>query len=596
MTGTAKRKRNSKGHSVAQEPNEAELRLADSLFGTGSLSKAKKAKQRVTDAIEQDDENDVLNARAAPQSTTEQYLDDDQLFVMDTAGNESVENGSDSSGSLELSDSEDEEGERSSEQESNDYQVAHNDEAGPSVVNGNAKKTARRQPVWTDPSSATLTVALAGPEARAVDGSRRGTSRLRKLREAPDEVSISGTEYEMRLRRMFEKLHPRPRWASLELRKGKEGVKSIGDLLNSDVGLVSRVTGDSRSKRAAIAAQQLQVQRLRNANQAQGQADLPSIETLSFHPGSRANIMMTTSKDRRLRLFNIDGKDNPLLQTVHISDMDMCNARFHPLGSSILLSGKRPYIYVHDVYTTKTIKSSPWRGFGDDSLQARDLSMARFSSAIDGGRHLAIGVRRGAVHLLDWGNVGGSSAGSLIGTLRMNAPLAGLTWDPVREHGLVSLSTQGTIHTWDARNMSCEVQRTDVGLFGPNGIEAHPTGQLFAVGSQDGIVNMYDREAVLGEGVVSRPLEPRKAIRNIVTTTTSVEYNPTGELLAIASSKKKDAMKMVHVPTLSVFENWPTSSTPLGSVSAVGFSTGSEYLAIGNTRGKALLYSLNHYT
>lgn len=60
----------------------------------------------------------------------------------------------------------------------------------------------RRRPVWTDEASANLVVALTGEKARAVDGSRIGTSRLRRLRETADEREIDGAEYEKRLRRM----------------------------------------------------------------------------------------------------------------------------------------------------------------------------------------------------------------------------------------------------------------------------------------------------------------------------------------------------------------------------------------------------------
>ena len=51
----------------------------------------------------------------------------------------------------------------------------------------------------------------------------------------------------------------------------------------------------------------------------------------------------------------------------------------------------------------------------------------------------------------------------------------------------------------------------------------------------------------------------------------------------------------IHLPSLTSFANWPTSSTPLGHVTAVDFSAGSEYLAVGNTRGRVLLYYLKEY-
>lgn len=75
-----------------------------------------------------------------------------------------------------------------------------------------------------------------------------------------------------------------------------------------------------------------------------------------------------------------------------------------------------------------------------------------------------------------------------------------------------------------------------------------------------------------------------------------LQFNHDSQILAMASSRKKDALKVVHVPTMSVFQNWPSDRTPLHYISSLDFSPNSGYLAIGNARGKVLLYRLNHYT
>ena len=68
-----------------------------------------------------------------------------------------------------------------------------------------------------------------------------------------------------------------------------------------------------------------------------------------------------------------------------------------------------------------------------------------------------------------------------------------------------------------------------------------------------------------------------------------------GELLAIASKEKKDQLKLIHLPTCTIFENWPTEKTPIRKVTCLDFSPGGAYLAMGNNRGKVLLYRLHHY-
>lgn len=56
-----------------------------------------------------------------------------------------------------------------------------------------------------------------------------------------------------------------------------------------------------------------------------------------------------------------------------------------------------------------------------------------------------------------------------------------------------------------------------------------------------------------------------------------------------------EASAQVHLTSMTTFANWPTSGTPLGTVTSVDFSPGSDYIAIGNTRGKVTLYHLKHF-
>ncbi len=54
--------------------------------------------------------------------------------------------------------------------------------------------------------------------------------------------------------------------------------------------------------------------------------------------------------------------------------------------------------------------------------------------------------------------------------------------------------------------------------------------------------------------------------------------------------------RVLHVPSMTVFSNWPTSKSPLHYVHSAAFSPNSGYLAIGNARGRVLLYRLHHYS
>ena len=88
---------------------------------------------------------------------------------------------------------------------------------------------------------------------------------------------------------------------------------------------------------------------------------------------------------------------------------------------------------------------------------------------------------------------------------------------------------------------------------------------------------------------------PSKTIMSLTTRTDVLRFNHDESLLAISSQMKKDSLKIFHVPSKTVYSNWPTAQTPLHYVTSVDFSANSGMLAIGNDRGKVLLYRLKHY-
>ena len=129
--------------------------------------------------------------------------------------------------------------------------------------------------------------------------------------------------------------------------------------------------------------------------------------------------------------------------------------------------------------------------------------------------------------------------------------------------------------------------------------------------SKSGLVNVYDDDA-FGSSFIGTPTV-KKTLQNLTTSISTLCFNHDSQLAAMASNAKKDQMRLVsallphyyrydaqrsakvHLPSLTAYSNWPTSSTPLGHVTSVDFSPTGEYIAIGNNRGRALLYQLSHY-
>jgi U3 small nucleolar RNA-associated protein 18 len=113
-----------------------------------------------------------------------------------------------------------------------------------------------------------------------------------------------------------------------------------------------------------------------------------------------------------------------------------------------------------------------------------------------------------------------------------------------------------------------------------------------AIGSSSGIVNVYDRRKWTNvEKVPARP-KPLRAFDHLTTPTSHLQFSPDGQILCMASRWKRDALRLVHLPSCTVYRNWPTHSTPLGRITAVAWAPNAEMMAIANEQGKVRLWEI----
>lgn len=152
------------------------------------------------------------------------------------------------------------------------------------------------------------------------------------------------------------------------------------------------------------------------------------------------------------------------------------------------------------------------------------------------------------------------------------------------------LNTDGSeAYVWDINTRKCLNRAIDDGCLSCTSLAVSP--QFLATGSAQGIVNLYDIQAILK----NKNPTPLKIMKNLVTSITNLKFNPTSEILAVASEKKPNAFKMLHISSLTVFSNFPTFQTNIGMPQTISFSPNSGYLSISNKTGSALLYRLRHY-
>ena len=334
-----------------------------------------------------------------------------------------------------------------------------------------------KAPAWVDPDDATLQVSLAADK------------RLRKLRDAPEDDALGGREYERRLRRQYEKIHPAPAWAGKSKKRRAAPTSSATPSDDEGEEMFASTAGIlGGAPRGRLAKETLAIERLRDANHAAPAEG--AVKTVRFHPSPNVPLLMAASADRRVRLFTVcipllhsekhetdiamalqvDGHTNPLLSTIHIPSLPLSHAHFHPSGTSVLLTGPRPFFYTHDLQSGTSARSSPLASFFADGAGA-GMELCAFDAT---GAVLAVAARRGVVHLLDW-----HRGAQPVAQVKMHAGVRALWW---RGAALMGLGGDGEVYTWDVGTRRCVGRWKDEDAWGGTVLEGSADGGMLAIG------------------------------------------------------------------------------------------------------------------
>ncbi|RCH94460.1 U3 small nucleolar RNA-associated protein 18 [Rhizopus stolonifer] len=527
--------------------DESETKLENLLFGENTEDLWTYTGNELEEE-EEDLEEDLEDNTDAP---------DEQLFFFDSGPVPTVEDSSNNNN--------DDDEERNS---SDDNESSSDEEEGEDKIKVNA--------AWEDEDDKKLQISL------------KSANRTRKLRVDVDEDMVNGTEYTRRLRKQFNRLHPKPDWARLpsEIVDGKRKANDSSDeeeeegeednleeearidLLKSTMGIL-----DNRKDKKNIAPTRLDIMRLKDANRAAESKAL--ITCVAFHPN--AQVMLVGGLDKVLRLFQIDGKINPKIQSVKFKDMSITHAAFHPSGDQIVVSGRRKFFYIYDIQSGVIDRCPGIWGREEKSLEKFSLSPC--------GRYIAFLGSSGVVILVSY------VTKKWYGNLKMNKMVVSVDWS-LDGNFLFGLNSEGEVYQFDVQNKECVKRWVDDGCIGPTVLRVSPDEKYFAVGSSTGIVNIYDRSILNPEEIKPKPF---RIIQSLTTRIGTIQFTHDSQLMAISSPSKKDQLKIIHVASGTTYANWPTEKTPLHNVGKTAFSPNSDYLAMSNKKGKVILYTLKHY-
>ncbi|KAL8821153.1 MAG: hypothetical protein Q9223_000753 [Gallowayella weberi] len=479
-------------------------------------------------------------------------------------------------------------------------------DAGPSTKSlqptfAHIQETTADDAVWHDSDDDRILVSL------------QSNPRLRKLRESEDEDLVNGREYTKRLRRQFERLYPVPQWVirsrmkenpkehQIERRfeSKKPNPASSGDdmsvdsdefsttplatLLQQPKSLLSSEQKTAKGKRK-LRPKVIDMQRAKDVGVAQPSA----ITSLDFHP--HHPLLISSGPASTISLYHVAPSSvhpNPLLTALHVHSTPLHVSIFQPPnGSKILFAGRRRYFHAWDLSSGRISKVS--RVYGHQNEQK---SMERFKISPCGRWMGLVGSPRkggGLINVLD------AHTTQWVAEVQVESKggIADFDWWGDGE-GITAIGKGGEAVEWDGRQNRIVGRWVDEGAVGTtvlaiggrgSGAKALGGDRWVAVGSSVGIVNIYDRRHWASGNVPANP-KPTRAFDQLTTATSHLAFSPDGQLMLMASRWKRDALRLVY-------QNWPTSSTPLGIITAVAFAPFSEMLAVANEQGKITLWEI----
>uniref|UniRef100_A0A3P9P948 U3 small nucleolar RNA-associated protein 18 homolog n=1 Tax=Poecilia reticulata TaxID=8081 RepID=A0A3P9P948_POERE len=384
----------------------------------------------------------------------------------------------------------------------------------------------------------------------------------RNLMKGDAESVLSKQRLQQRMKEQFQKsMGGTPSWAQKEEEEEEED-----DLL--------RRTGNFVASSESLPCGVLRMKKCLHANSARPSAD--RLTSVQFHPS--AQVVMTAGLDQSVSLFQVDGKTNPKIQSVHLERFPVHQARFSRDGRTVIATSLRnKMFYLYDMMEGRVAPVRSVRGLSE--ARVKD-----FSVCPDGGALLLTGTN-GYLHMLTL------KTNEIVRSMKINGDVSGVAFCPDGSKAFVT-SEEGEVFVWDVRSGRCLSRFMDDGCVKGTAIAASPDGRYLACGSQAGVVNVYSQEACLN----STNPKPLRAVMNLLTSATSLTFNPTSEILAVASRVEDEAVRLVHLPSLTVFSNFPVASRKVAHrVSCLDFSPHSGFFSLANNKGHAPLFRLLHY-
>ncbi|EXJ76199.1 uncharacterized protein A1O5_00707 [Cladophialophora psammophila CBS 110553] len=502
------------------------------------------------------------------------------------------------------------------------------DQLPPSVSKGlesteHVHADSRPEPVWHDSDDDRIVVSLAS------------NTRLRKLRDTEVDDVVSGREYVQKLRRQYERLHPTPEWVTYARKRRKLSSRShehddavsdsdisvdendsvpsaqpLAELLRTAGSLTRTDTKKQGTKvTRKLRPEVIDIQRCKDVA-GSGPSSIDSLQFHSYYP-----LLLAAGPSSTVTLYHISPQPpnpNPILTSLHLKGTPLHTAAFcrpllaPPATTKVFLSSRRRYFHTWSL-ATGTITKVTRALYGQEARkEQRTMESFKLSPC---GRYMGLvgSSKKGGGSI----NVLSTEAMQWVCSCRIDSRggVADFAW--WRDgNGFAVVGKNGEVSEYDVEMRRVVMRWMDEGavgttviaLGGEAGQQCRGGSRWVAVGSSSGVVNLYDRRGWMGGQTMTssddhddakdeRP-KPARMFDQLTTPISNLEFSEDGQMLVMTSRWKKNALKLVHLPSCTLYRNWPTDKTPLGRISAATLSPDGSYLAVGNEQGKIRLWEI----
>ena len=196
------------------------------------------------------------------------------------------------------------------------------------------------------------------------------------------------------------------------------------------------------------------------------------LKSVEFHPTAR--VLLAAGLDQKLRLFQIDGKKNPKIQSIFVDKFPIHSAHFSRNGEEIILGSRHKNFYSYDMIAGKMITINP-PVKAIDEFQKRSIS-SNFEISPD-NRLCAFVGSQGQIHLFS------VKSKEWIDSLKINGECNCVTFSADSRY-LFAFGDDKDVNVFDMnhRGFRCMRKFTDFGCISGTAIAVSRNSQFIATG------------------------------------------------------------------------------------------------------------------